>query len=98
MKGSIINFDYQSEELIEIRRNLETLYGTVEGTCPLDRSFGINQDFVGYPDPVTENMLALEMIQKTHKYEPRVMVKSVEFANSGDGSMTPVVTLTKGGE
>lgn len=47
---NLINFDYENAEIIEeIKRNIETLFSTPEGSCPGDRSFGLNQEFVGMP-------------------------------------------------
>ena len=45
-----VGFDFTQAELIdELRKNVETLLGTPEGTVPGDRHYGINQEFVGRP-------------------------------------------------
>ena len=76
----LVGFDYQKATDIErIKRNLDCLYSCVEGTCPGDRSFGLNQDFLSLPLPVAQNRLSLEIIQKTEQYEPLVEVMDIQF-------------------
>lgn len=49
LKHITVAFDYASGDIADIKRCLECLYQTAEGTCPLDREFGLNTDFVGMP-------------------------------------------------
>lgn len=95
VKDFIIFFDYQGPEIDDITRNLTTLYGTIAGTVPLDRDFGISEEFVSYPIPVAENMLVLELTEKTALYEPRVEVSEVTFDYNSDGILTPRIIITK---
>ncbi len=91
---NLINFDYENAEIIEeIKRNIETLFSTPEGSCPGDRSFGLNQEFVGMPGPVAQNQLALEIIEKVSIYEPRVEVKDFSFSYEEDGSNKAFVCI-----
>ena len=77
-----IRFDYDSPEAEDIRRCLNTLYSTREGSQPL---------------PVAQQEYAFEVVRKTRVYEPRVDVKEVTYAFDGEsGRMRPVVLLTKG--
>lgn len=90
-----ISFNYDSPEINEIARNLNTLYGTIAGTVPMDRNFGLNNDFVDYPPDVAKNMIALEMTEKTELYEPRVEVNEVTFTSTIDGTIIPNIILKK---
>ncbi len=92
---TLITFDYQGPELNEILRNLSTLYGTVEGTIPLDRSFGLSQDYLSYPVPVAENMIALEITEKTELYEPRVEVEEITFESTTEGTVISKVLIRR---
>jgi len=93
---TVIEFDYKGPEIEEIARNLNTLYGTVAGTCPLDREFGLDTEFIDYPLNVAQNMIALEISEKTEMYESRVAVKEVNFTyNTMDGVLIPNVLITK---
>ncbi|SHM81929.1 hypothetical protein SAMN02746066_03416 [Anaerosporobacter mobilis DSM 15930] len=94
MEEAKIIIESSSSEDDEIIQGLTTLYTTPEGTIPLDREFGINQDFIGYPTELAKNMYALEIINKTEIYEPRVEV-DVSFEDSEDGMITPVIKISK---
>ena len=93
-----VEYGFNSEELEDIRRCVENLYATRTGSQPLDREFGIDYDgVVGMPLEVARNQLALEIMDKTARYEPRVAVESVDFVmNAVSGQMIPVVHLVKG--
>ena len=54
LKHITVAFDYASGDIADIKRCLECLYQTAEGTCPLDREFGLNTDFVGMPMDVAK--------------------------------------------
>lgn len=89
----LVGFDYQKKTDIEqIKRNLDCLYSCAEGTCPGDRSFGLNQDFLSLPLPVAQNKLSLEIIQKTEKYEPSVEVMDIQYSFL-DGRLSASVRL-----
>lgn len=91
-----VTFDYSDGEAADIKRCLETLYQTPEGTCPLDREFGLSQDLVGLPLDVAQNEFALEIIEKTEKYEPRASIKDILFEMNEEGIMQAEVLLTNG--
>lgn len=76
--------------------NLNCLYSTPEGTCPGDRAFGLKQDFVGMPVDVARNKVALEIIEKTALYEPRVEIIGIEYGPSEDGAILVNVLLGPG--
>ena len=62
LKHITVAFDYASGDIADIKRCLECLYQTAEGTCPLDREFGLNTDFVGMPMDVAKSQFAVEII------------------------------------
>ena len=67
---------------------------TAEGTCPLDREFGLNTDFVGMPMDVAKSQFAVEIIDKTDRYEPRATVKDINFSFNEDGQLQAEVVIT----
>ena len=91
-----VTFDYSDGEADDIKRCLETLYQTPEGTCPLDRDFGLSQELVGLPLDVAQNEFALEIIEKTERYEPRASIKDILFEMNEEGIMQAEVLLTNG--
>ncbi len=92
----IILNDIKGEEAEDIRRCLTTLYSVREGEQPLDRGFGLSWDFLDQPENIARNLLALEVIEKTKRYEPRVKVDKVEFETGIEGQMIPVIRLKRG--
>lgn len=93
-----VEYGFASEELEDIKRCIENLYATRVGSQPLDREFGIDYDsVVGLPMEMAKNQLALELMDKTERYEPRVAVDSVNYEiDALSGQMTPKVHLVKG--
>lgn len=90
----ILNFDYNSSEIDDIKRCLMTLYGTKAGQQPLDREFGLTSNFIGTPLEVCKNLFALEVIEKTEIYEPRVQVIDVTYKEDYDnGYLEPIILL-----
>lgn len=85
--------DTDGDTADSVRRCLSALYSTPEGTCPGDRSYGLDWSFLDYPLPVAQNMFAVEVIEKTEAYEPRAEVMGVDLRIGPDGSLSPVVTI-----
>lgn len=92
----IVLEDVESTESEDIRRCLTALYSVHEGEQPLDRKFGISQEFLDQPVNIAKNLLALEIIEKTQRYESRVMVKKVDYQQGGEGILIPIVYLKRG--
>lgn len=95
LENITVVFDYSEGEVADIKRCLETLYQTPEGTCPLDREFGLNISFVGIAiDDRTKNLFAVELLDKTDRYEPRAKVKNINYSANIDGQMKAEVVIT----
>ncbi|MCM1245904.1 MAG: hypothetical protein NC293_09720 [Roseburia sp.] len=94
MDEPLLQFDYgNAEELEGYRRQLQTLYTTVEGTCPGDRNFGLSPEYQDEPPDVAESTLSLEIYNKTEEYVPQVEVLDIQFAYGEDGQMIPKVMV-----
>lgn len=89
-------FDYSDGEIADVKRCLETLYQTPEGTCPLDREFGLDLSlFVGAPmNDMVKNMFAVEIMEKTDRYEPRAKIKNINYQLDVNGHMAVEVIIT----
>ena len=98
MENISVEYGFTSEEFEDIKRCVENLYATRAGSQPLDREFGIDYDrIVGLPLDIAKNQLALEIIDKTERYEPRVVADSVNYiVDAMSGKITPIVHLVKG--
>lgn len=88
---------FAGNEAEDIRRCLTALYSVREGEQPLDRGFGLPQRFLDQPNMgIARNLLALEVVEKTKRYEPRVLVEKVEYKAGSEGRLIPVICLKKG--
>lgn len=97
IKEAVIKIDeIEESEAEDIKRCLTTLYSVREGEQPLDRDFGLKQEFLDQTVPIAKNLLALEVLEKTQRYEKRVKVEKVEYEASQEGQLIPVIYLKKG--
>lgn len=84
-------------ELEDISHCLKNLYSTRAGSIPLNRDFGLSWSALDQSTPDCQSDFALEVIAKTDKYEPRVLVTEVTFETDGDGRVVPTIHIEKGG-
>lgn len=75
------------------RRALETLYATVEGTCPGDRRFGLSNEYVDELPEVAKSTFSLEVYNKTEIYVPQVEILEITFEHDAEGRMRPKITV-----
>lgn len=95
--NAVINLKgFAENEAADIRRCLMALYSVRAGEQPLDREFGIDSAFLDQQMPIAQNMFALEVIEKTKRYEKRVDVEKVEYRFGAEGQMIPIITLKRG--
>lgn len=84
------------EEQDDVMRCLRNLILTPAGSVPLDRDFGIDQSFLGQPLNVAQNTLAVEIMDKAARYEPRAAVLEVRLTSSVDGQIKAEVVIANG--
>lgn len=94
MKQPLLQFEPDNEnELERYRRGLETLYSTVEGSCPGDRKFGLSNEYVDELPEVAESTFSLEVYNKTEAYVPQVEILDISFENDAEGRIRPKITI-----
>ena len=87
---------FSQEEIVDIKRCLETLLSIRAGSQPLDRRLGINyEEVVGYPLDVAKNMITLEIMEKIQIYEPRVEIDNIDFDVGNDGQLKLYIHFIK---
>lgn len=84
------------EDQDDVMRCLRNLILTPAGSVPLDRDFGIDQSFLGQPLNVAQNTLAVEIMDKAARYEPRAAVLEVRLTSSVDGQIKAEVVIANG--
>jgi phage baseplate assembly protein W len=84
-------------EKADIIQCIRTLILTPEGTVPLYREFGLNTEFIGAPQGVAKNLLAVEIMDKVATFEPRASVSEVQTeADPDTGQIRIKVVITNG--
>jgi phage baseplate assembly protein W len=85
-------------EKADIIQCIRTLILTPEGTVPLYREFGLNTtEFIGAPQGVVKNLLAVEIMDKVATFEPRASVSEVQTeADPDTGQIRVKVVITNG--
>lgn len=94
-KKSVIDWDPDSQTA-EIAQNIRTLLSTHVFSVPLERRFGISWDAVDEPlDGSAEGALREELFNAIQKYEPRVVIRSIDFEYDTDEQrLTPIVDIS----
>lgn len=88
----LLQFDFVNADQVEhYRRQLETLYAVVEGTCPGDRHFGLSNEYQDELPAVAESTYSLEIYNKTEEYVPQVEIRDIKFEHGADGQLKPVI-------
>lgn len=80
----------------DVMRCVKNLILTPAGTIPLARDFGIDQSILGKPLNVAQSELAVEIIDKVDKFEPRASVEEITLEANADGQIIVKVVLTNG--
>jgi phage baseplate assembly protein W len=93
MQIYIKNLEGRSEAE-DIGRCLFNLYSTPEGTIAGDRDFGLSWAALDNVPAEAESIYALEVMEKTDKYESRVKVMEVIFTSG----VATIVLQKAGGE
>lgn len=82
----------------EIAQNIRTIVQTLAYSVPMDRRFAGSGGYVDTPLPHRTAAKMAEIIDVVEKYEPRVKVHGVRFANkpdeAADGILYPAITYT----
>jgi uncharacterized protein len=85
----MLDFGPPPGSLVEIAQNVVTLLRTEIFTVPLDRSIGVDFEFLDLPMPVSMMQMQAEVFQKIQRFEPRVNPEDIRF--EGDAAAGHVV-------
>ena len=87
-----INFE-PSNIYEEVAQNVKTICTTPKYSVPLDRTFGIDANFLDRPTPKAMAQIQAELIQAVRKYEPRCKVRKIAFEGDIDGKLNLKVRI-----
>ena len=82
-----------ASEYVEILQNIRTILATPVYSVPLDRSCGVNAEFVDRPLPIAQAKIGQEIVTAIRKHEPRVTVTRITWEADQDGILKPKVEV-----
>lgn len=88
-----INYKLYPENLaVEVAQNLQFLVDTPKYSIPLNRSFGLDNDFIDLPQPLAIQKMITALYEAVEEYEPRVEIKEIGTKEiSSTGLLVPVI-------
>lgn len=94
IRGSApMRFGLTGKESIE--QNLKHIVSSLNMQAALDRSFGLDPDFIDAPQPMQEGLLTSRIYLAVEEQEPRATITSISFLRSSDieetGVLIPVI-------
>lgn len=78
----------------EILQNIRMILGTIKGTVPLDRRFGISDDIIDKPTNRTDR-LNQEVFESIERNEPRAKVVSITTKTDNSNGKVSIVVGVK---
>jgi hypothetical protein len=90
-----LEYTFQDDALKELDRQLTLLLSTQAGTMPLDREFGIQQNYVDKPPEVVKSLYTAEVTKKVTQFIPWVRVYEVTWDASEQGHIKTKVVITR---
>ncbi len=81
-------------ELEEVMQNVAMIISTPQYSVPLDRGFGLAQQFLDKPVSTAKAIAVAEIMDAVEQYEPRAEIISITFEQGDkEGELVPVVEL-----
>jgi phage baseplate assembly protein W len=88
------NIKYGTTGVNEIVQNVSTIIKTRRGTVPLDRRFGLSQEYLDKPFAKARAELEQDIFLTIMRYEPRAEVARITYRGDGiAGLMQPTVHI-----
>lgn len=80
------------------QKNLQTLIGSVIGTIPGSRGFGLSEEFVDISPEDARNDFAEELDEAVETYIPEIEIDSVDYTADSEGKQILKVMVTNSEE
>lgn len=90
------DIDLQPASVVEeVAQNINHILSSLRLTMPLDRPFGVDSTLIDKPMPFVQAKYVSDVVVTINKYEPRAIVKKVDFVESDyqEGQLVPRVTF-----
>lgn len=90
-----LEFTFSDNWLADLDRQIALLLSTTEGAMPLERGFGMTQDFVDKPPEVVKSLYTAEAAKKISEFIPWVRVQEIIWLPAEQGHFRPKVVITR---
>lgn len=85
--------EFQDSRQDMIKDKLTALLGSVEGTYPMNRRYGISSEIFDCTVETAESILAAEIYDKTEEFIPEINVLDVQFQKgTEDDVLCPLIS------
>ncbi len=85
--------EFQDSRQDMIKDKLTALLGSVEGTYPMNRRYGISSEIFDCTVETAESILAAEIYDKTEEFIPEINVLDVQFRkDTEDDVLCPLIS------
>lgn len=85
--------EFQDSRQDMIKDKLTALLGSVEGTYPMNRRYGISSEIFDCTVETAESILAAEIYDKTEEFIPEINVLDVQFRKgTEDDVLCPLIS------
>lgn len=91
-----LEYTFAGDRVKELNRKLSLLITTPLGTMPMEREFGVTQDFLDRPSEAAKALFTAELTEKVARFIPEVRVASVQWVDGDRGQIIPKVVITDG--
>ena len=75
----------ENETMDSIAQNIQLILSTKKGTLPFYRDFGLPMEFIDKPIDLAQTIATLEISEALDEFEPRAVLKSLNFEPTADG-------------
>lgn len=83
----------EPDAVASVIQNIAVILSTPQGSVPLYREFGLNQDFRDRPINVAQTMAVSRIREAIELFEPRAEVVDISFDQKPDGTLIPIVEV-----
>lgn len=70
---------FPTDERQDIIQNIQCILRTTQGSCPNLRNYGLGREILHKPTPVAKAGYSVAISKQIAKYEPRAVLKSIDF-------------------
>ena len=91
-----LEYTFAGDRVEELNRKLSLLITTPLGAMPMEREFGMTQDFLDRPSEAAKALFTAELTEKAALFLPEARIASVQWISEDGGQIIPKVVVADG--